>query len=208
MDPLWHRSSSPARSIVLHRRTRIRSPTVGLAVIVCLSPVLWYQLRSAVLSIAILSATLTPHSGFAVFSVIESLIWPLRVEIRMHLLSPHKNETPNSDDRDRTLLQITVTNSGSDVISVQTRGERRFLSPWGPFQPESDDGLNAGRRHCILDPSSATADSQLTDVATGSVVRHPPKPGVCELTSGRPDLRPTVDWLFVLTLGIAASREI
>ncbi|GAB7334790.1 hypothetical protein MBLNU13_g06710t1 [Cladosporium sp. NU13] len=149
-----------------------------------------------------------PHSGFAVFSVVESLIWPPTVETRMCLLSPPKGETSSSEDQDRTLLQVTVANTGSDVISVQTRGQQRFLSPWGPFQPGSDDGLNAGRRPCIIDPCSATANLQLIDVATGSVVRHPPKPGICGLTSGRPDLRPTVDQLVVLTPGIAVSREI
>lgn len=148
------------------------------------------------------------HSGFAVFSVIESLIWPPTVETRMHLLSPPKNETSSSDDQDRTLLQVTVTNTGSDIIYVQTRGQQRFLSPWGPFQPESDDGLNAGRRPCILDPSSTTSNLQVIDVTTGLVVRDPPKPGVCGLTSGRPDLRPMVDQLAVLRPGVAVSREI
>ena len=100
------------------------------------------------------------------------------------------------------------TLTGSDVISVQTRGQQRFLGPWGPFQPESDDGLNADRRPCILDPSSVTANLQIVDVTTGSVVRDPPKSGVCGLTSGRPDLRPTVDQLVVLRPGVAFSREI
>ena len=149
-----------------------------------------------------------PHSGFAVFTVVERLVWPPAVETRMHLLRPQKKETSNSDDQDRTLLQVTVTNTGSEDISVQTRGQQRFLIPWGPFQPESDDGLNAGRRPCILDPSSATANLQLIDVTTGSVVRHPPRPGVCGLTSGRPDLRPMVDQLVVLRPGVAVAREI
>ena len=148
------------------------------------------------------------HSGLAVFSVIKSLIWPPTVETRMHLLSPPKNETSSSDDQDRTILQVTVTNTGSDIISVQTRGQQRFLSPWGPFQPESDDGLNAGRRPCILDPSSTTGNLQVIDVTTGTVVRHPPKPGVCGLTSGRPDRRPMVDQLVALRPGVAVSREI
>ncbi|GAB7334791.1 hypothetical protein MBLNU13_g06710t2 [Cladosporium sp. NU13] len=70
-----------------------------------------------------------PHSGFAVFSVVESLIWPPTVETRMCLLSPPKGETSSSEDQDRTLLQVTVANTGSDVISVQTREDLASLIP-------------------------------------------------------------------------------
>lgn len=49
---------------------------------------------------------------------------------------------------------------------------------------------------------------QLVDVTTGSVVRDAKKPGVCGLTSGRPDPRPNVDQLVVLSPGVAVSREI
>lgn len=148
------------------------------------------------------------HSGFAVFSVVESLTWPPEVETRLRLLGAQKNKTSSSDDLGRTLLRVTVTNIGPDVISMQTRGQQRFPSPWGPFQPESDDGLNAGRRPCILDSSSTTGNLQVIDVTTGTVVRDPAKPGVCGLTSGRPDLRPIVDQLIVLRPGVAVSREI
>lgn len=149
-----------------------------------------------------------PHSGSAVFTVLESLIWPPTVETRTRLRSPQRNGTPSGDDPSQHVLQVTVTNTGSDIISVQTRGQQRFLSPWGPFQPESDDGLNAGSIPCILDPSSTTANLQVVDVATGSVVRDVMKPGVCGLTSGRPDPRPDVDQLVVLRPDIAISREI
>lgn len=149
-----------------------------------------------------------PHSGSAIFTVVESLIWPPTVETRMRLLSPQRHETPIGDGVYLPLLQVTVTNTGSDVISVQTKGQQRLLSPWGPFQPESDDGLNAGRRPCILDPAAATANLQLVDASTGSVVRDAKKPGVCGLTSGRPDPRPNVDQLVVLSPGVAVSREV
>jgi hypothetical protein len=149
-----------------------------------------------------------PHSGSAVFTVVESLIWPPTVETRMRLVSPQICEDISNDQIDRPLLQVTVTNTGSDIISIQTRGQQRFLGPWGPFQPESDDGLNAGRRPCILGPSSTNANLQVLDVATGSIVRDSMKSGVCELTSGRPDPRPKVDQLLVLRPGIVASRDI
>jgi hypothetical protein len=147
-------------------------------------------------------------SSFATFKVIETLVWPPTVETRMHLLSPSTNESPNSDNPDRSLLRVEVTNTGSDVISMQTRGQQQFLSPWGPFQPESDDGLNPGRLPCILNPASGTSNLQVVDVATGSIVRDAPKPGVCGLTSGRPDLRPTLDDLIVLKPGVTHGRDI
>jgi hypothetical protein len=149
-----------------------------------------------------------PHSGSAVFTAIESLIWPPTVETRMRLLGPQRNATPSSDDINVPVLQVTVTNTGSDVISIQTKGQQRFLSRWGPFQPESDDGLNAGRIPCILDPSSTTANLRVVDATTGSIVRDSRKPGVCGLTSGRPDPRPNVDQLVILRPGVAISREI
>jgi hypothetical protein len=89
----------------------------------------------------------------------------------MRLLSFRRTETPRDDEPSLPLLQVTVTSTGSDVISIQTRGQHRFLSPWGPFQPESDDGLSAGRIPCILDPSSTTANLQVDDVTKGPVVR-------------------------------------
>jgi hypothetical protein len=149
-----------------------------------------------------------PHGGFAVFTVVENLVWPPTVKTQMSLLYPRTNESPNSGNLDQPLLQVTATNTGSDLISIQTRGQQRFLSPWGPFQPESDDGLNAGRMPCILDPSSTTGNLQVIDVATGSIVRDSRKPGVCGLTSGKPDTRPKVDELLVLKPGVPFSREI
>lgn len=70
-----------------------------------------------------------PQSGSAIFTVVESLIWPPTVEIRMRLLSPQRHETPIGDDLRLPLLRVTVTNTGSDVILVQTKGQQRFLSP-------------------------------------------------------------------------------
>ena len=140
--------------------------------------------------------------------MVESLIWSPTVETRLRLLIPQKNETSSSDDQGRTLLQVTVTNTGSDIISMQTRGQQCFISPRVPFQPESNDGLNAGRRPCILVSSSTTGNLQVIDVTAGTVVRDRAKPGVCGLTSGRPDLRLTVDQLVVMRPGVAISRKI
>jgi hypothetical protein len=149
-----------------------------------------------------------PHGGFATFRVIENLVWPPTVETRMHLLDSSTNDNPDSNNPDRKLLRVTVTNTGSDVISMQTRGQQKFLGPWGPLQPESDDGLNPGSRPCVMNTVSGTSNLQVVDVATGSIVRDAPKAQLCRLRSGRPDLRPKLDDLVVLKPGVRHSRDI
>lgn len=156
------------------------------------------------------------HGGFAVFRVIKDLTWPPPLETRMHLLflPDPSNPNPERPSSDQATLQITVTNtspSPNTAISLQTRGHQGFLGPWGPFQPESDDGLYPGRRPTILaSPPEATANFQITNLATGAVVRDYPKPGACAgaRTGKRPDLRPRVEDLVVLEPGVVHSREI
>jgi hypothetical protein len=156
------------------------------------------------------------HGGFAVFKVINDLTWPPPLETRMHLLflPDPSNPNPERPSSDQATLQITVTNtspSPNTAISLQTRGHQRFLGPWGPFQPESHDGLYPGRRPTILaSPPEATANFLIADRATGAVVRDSPKPGACAgARSGkRPDLRPRVEDLVVLEPGVVHSREI
>ena len=156
-----------------------------------------------------------PHGGFAVFRVTKDLTWPPTLETRMHLLPSNPNPECPSSDQDipfQPTLQITVTNpSPTTTISLQTRGHQRFLGPWGPFQPESDDGFYPGRRPTILaPPPQATANFLITDLATGAVVRDAPKPGACggARAGKRPDLRPKVEDLVVLEPGVVHSREI
>jgi hypothetical protein len=153
-----------------------------------------------------------PHGGFAVFNAVESLTWPPPIETRMQLVLPDPGQTNENSEKetpDHPNLRITVTNTGFSTISIQTRGQQHFLDPWGPFQPESDDGLNAGRRPTILDsPSAGSGNLRIVNVATGAVVRDSPKSGVCGLTAGRPDLRPKLEDLVVLEPSVAHSREI
>ena len=170
-----------------------------------------------------------PHGGFAVFRVIKNLAWPPTLETRMQLLfSPgpgrpiastmNDQQNPNREDNtnldlDRPILRITVTNPHPTApISIQTLGQQRFLSPWGPFLPESEDGLNAGKRPTILAPSSpsaGTANFQIMNLGSGAVVRNSPKPGACAgLRIGRPDLRPQLEDLVVLEPGVGVRREI
>jgi hypothetical protein len=148
-----------------------------------------------------------PHGSFATFTVIEVLVWPPTVETRTHLLNSLTDDNPDTDNLDRTLLRVTVTNTGSDAISTQTRGLQHFLGPHGPFQPESEDGLSPGRLPCILDPASTTSSLQVVDVATGSVVRNSrPSRSPCGRAIG--DQRPMVSDLMVLKPGVPLNKDI
>jgi hypothetical protein len=158
-----------------------------------------------------------PHGGFAVLRVVESLTWPPPIETRMRLLLPDAssitNEQPSESDNNNKLpshpiLRVTSTNTGPTKISIQARGHQRFLSPWGPYQPESHDGLNAGHLPSILAPSSTgTAFLQVIDLATGSIVHDMPKASH-GLPAGRPDRRPTLEDLVVLDPGVAFERDV
>jgi hypothetical protein len=78
----------------------------------------------------------------------------------MHLLllpdshPPRAPKQPSSSSEeaqpDQLTLRLTVTNPTPTAITLQTTGHQKILGPWGPFQPESDDGLSPGRRPSIL----------------------------------------------------------
>jgi len=162
-----------------------------------------------------------PHGGFAVLRVVESLTWPPPIETRMRLVLPEAassstiDQTINTDADNNNnkppsqpILRITATNLGSSPISLQTRGYQRFLSPWGPYQPESHDGLNAGHLPSILAPASTgTAFLRITSLATNSIVHDIPK-APHGLPAGRPDRRPTLEDLVVLTPGVGFERDV
>jgi hypothetical protein len=148
------------------------------------------------------------HGGFAVFRAVEHLTWPPTIETRIHLLSSQRTEGPSSDEASGPLLQVTVTNTGSHSISIQTRGQQRFVSSWRPFQPESDDGLNAGSKPCILDPSSTTGNLKVLDAATRSVVRDAFKGSARGPPPVRRGLRQGVNEPRVLHPGVAVTGEL
>ncbi|MCJ1242119.1 hypothetical protein MMC14_010126 [Varicellaria rhodocarpa] len=80
-------------------------------------------------------------AGNATFKVVKNLSWLPRIETRMRLCA----SSPSSDSAlanaklsSSTALEVSVINTGSDSVTVQTRGHQRILIPWGPFQPEPD----------------------------------------------------------------------
>ena len=116
-----------------------------------------------------------PTAGNADFKVVQNLPWPPKMKIGLRLCVSSPNLADGSHDpssaSSHQKMEVSVTNQGSDPITVQTRGQQRYLIPWGPFQPEP--GIDA-RWTRIIDPALQGlpfAGLQVTDVATGAVIR-------------------------------------
>ncbi|KAI0512895.1 hypothetical protein F5B22DRAFT_637486 [Xylaria bambusicola] len=168
--------------------------------------------------------------GKASFKVVSSLTFPPAIEMHMRLCPTDKNareeegssnSNSNSGDTSTTAtLEVSVCNTHpSRPISVQTRGTQRFLMPWGPMQPESEDDDSQVR---IIDGATAriTADIettvrapiaslQIVDIGTDTVVRAARKPGPCRgLTIAGADPRPRLNTLLTLRPGETLIRRV
>lgn len=115
-----------------------------------------------------------PTAGNAIFTVVKSLSWPPRIKTTMRLCASSLSSDSvlaNHKLNSRTALEVSVTNTGSDPVTMQTRGHQRFLIPWGPFQPEPDTDDDRMR---IIHPTPhkpPMSSLQVVDSATGEVVR-------------------------------------
>ncbi len=151
-----------------------------------------------------------PTAGKATFTVVKNLSWPPRIETRIRLrASSASSDTKlaNAKQSSSTVLEVTVINTGSDSVSVQTRGHQRFLIPWGPFQPESKPDA----RMRIIDampPKPPMSSLQVVNSATGQVVRGNKQRGTCQLTTSEIDRRPKADGVVILKPGAPVSRKI
>jgi hypothetical protein len=86
-----------------------------------------------------------------------------------------------------SMLEFLITNRGEETIVVQSSGHQRFLSHWGPYQP--DLGIENCPRITAAGVNSGSACLMLTDVDTGDV-RYRYKPSICGLRVANADLRP------------------
>ena len=152
-----------------------------------------------------------PTASNAEFTVVKSLSWPPRMETRMCLCasSTSSNSAPvNAKIKIGTALEVSVVNTGSDSVTVQTRGHQRFLIPWGPFQPEpdaQDDGLR------IIDATPhklPTSSLQVVNSATGEVVRGNEQRGTGPLIDSNGDRRPKVEDVVTLEPGAQITRKV
>ena len=105
------------------------------------------------------------------------------------------------------ILEVSVTNTGSAAVTVQTRGHHRFLSPWGPFQPEHD--ADDDRMRIIVQTSHKplTSSLQIVDSAIGEVVRGKERRGTGPLTDPNADRRPKAEDVVTLKPGASVIRK-
>ncbi|KAI1428866.1 hypothetical protein F5Y12DRAFT_730369 [Xylaria sp. FL1777] len=135
-------------------------------------------------------------AGKASFKVVPTLPFPPNVEMHMRLW---QNDENTSDADNTTTLEVSIFNTESLPMVIQTRGTQLFLIPWGPFQPEEGGDDSQPR---IIDSASSTPVSslQIVDADTNYVVREARKPGPCRgLTAPGTDHRPKLETLVTLT---------
>ncbi|KAI2625593.1 hypothetical protein GGR54DRAFT_506550 [Hypoxylon sp. NC1633] len=145
-----------------------------------------------------------PSAGKASFAVVPKVPHPPKVETYMRLF---RNEVGTDDTDGGNALAISVLNTGTEPITIQTRGSQSFLVPWGPFQPEEVETSRAR----IIDAASPAPTSSLVivDAATGNVIREAGKPAPCSgLTNSNVDHRPTLDTLVTLMAGEPLVRRV
>ncbi|RBR27124.1 uncharacterized protein FIESC28_00068 [Fusarium coffeatum] len=132
--------------------------------------------------------------GQAIFEVMESLLWPPELQTKMQLKT--------SDNA--TWLAISVTNMGSEPVSVQTRGRQSFLVQHGAYDVTPDDN-----RPRILDENPAPEETiQILDLSTNGIVQGPRSPGLCGGRLPQHDSRPELDVLTTLRPGVPLVRDV
>ena len=153
-----------------------------------------------------------PTASNAAFKVVKSLPCPPRIETKIRLCasSTSSDSTPANPQVSSSTptLEVSVINTGSDPVTVQTRGHQRFLLPWGPFQPEPDAQDNCMR---IIDAAPhvpPTSNLQVVDSATGEVVRGNEQRGTGPLTDSNADQRPKVTDVMTLKPGVPVIRNV
>ena len=151
-----------------------------------------------------------PTAGNATFKAVKNLPWPPRMETRIRLCaSSTSSDSANAQVSSSTAtLEVSVTNTGSDPITVQTRGHQHFLVPWGPFQPEPDADDHRMRIIDVTSHKPPTSSLQVVDAATGEVVRGNERRGTGPLKDSNADQRPKVADVVILKPGAPVVRKI
>ena len=152
-----------------------------------------------------------PTAGKATFTVLKSLLWPPRVETKIRLCAgstPPGSPPVKANPSNGTALEVSVVNTDSDPVTVQTRGHQRFLKAWGPFQPEPDADDDRVR---IIDASphkSPTSSLQVIHHGTDQVIRRNERRGTGPLTVSGIDQRPKLEDLVTMKPGESIDRRI
>ncbi|KAI0856128.1 hypothetical protein F4860DRAFT_494149 [Xylaria cubensis] len=147
-----------------------------------------------------------PPFGKASFLVTSALPFPPKTQMNIKLVRDDKDIS--STDGGAVVLKITMINTGSQPINIQTHGRQRFLVPYGPFQPKEEIEDNRSR---IIDGTSGKPSSNLRiiDAVTGDVIREPRKLGPCSgLYDPKADLRPKLESLVTLVPSQSFVRHV
>ncbi|GIZ47563.1 hypothetical protein CKM354_001065100 [Cercospora kikuchii] len=144
--------------------------------------------------------------GKASFTVVPTLPTPPRLRTSMNICEEQK--TSADDEKTQQLfVSISVLNTGSHAITVQTRGQQRFLVPWGPFQPEEDSTADSRPRAIDSETQAPASSFEVVDTTSGQIVRAAAQPGVCSLTE-KHDPRPELAKLVTLEPSKPLQRRI
>ena len=124
----------------------------------------------------------------------ESLLWPPELQTKMQLKT--------SDNT--TCLTISVTNTASEPVSVQTRSLQSFLVPHGAYDVTPDDN-----RPGIIDENPAPEETiQILKLSTNGIVQGPRSPGLCGGRLPQHDSRPILDALTTLRPSVPLVRDV
>lgn len=145
-------------------------------------------------------------AGKASFTVVPTLPAPPRLRTSIDIRE-EQTTSANDDETQRLFVNISVLNTGSQIITVQTRGRQRFLVPWGPFQPEEDSTADSRPRIIDSETKSPASSFDIIDTTSGNIARDAAKPGVCSLTE-KHDPRPQLATLVTLEPGKPLEKRV
>ncbi|KAF1818581.1 uncharacterized protein K489DRAFT_384771 [Dissoconium aciculare CBS 342.82] len=105
------------------------------------------------------------------FQVVPSLLWPPELATKLELAPPPASEAKITANGERAVyLKVTITQSGSEPVSVQTGGKQWYIHStdlWGEPQFEY--------MWRIIHPDKSLPETclRIVDQATGNIVRSP-----------------------------------
>ncbi|EME81072.1 uncharacterized protein MYCFIDRAFT_28954 [Pseudocercospora fijiensis CIRAD86] len=153
-------------------------------------------------------ALTTVAHGRAFFRSISSVPIPPVLQTRMRLCP----SAPGEEREGPAQLEISVTNTGSEPITVQARGRQRFLVAKGPMFDAEGEVTDDGRPRIVDKHLPAPASSlRVINVENGEVILEASKPGPCGGASNpkkMEDTRPKLEALVTLKPGEPLVKQV
>jgi hypothetical protein len=146
-----------------------------------------------------LRLVMNPRHGRCRFEAIEALLRPPYLATKLALGPPDKEHGSLAAP-----LHISVTNTSTTTVSVQTFGTQYFLVPRGPMVEE--ERLEAWPRIIDASHSGVLVTVVIRDAATGAIMCSPLPLGPSGPGGGDP--RPKTEWMVTLEPGVALTRVV